>query len=544
MTLLQADWVLPISGPPLHLGAVVVQDGEIVAVGDADHLRSELWAEPVIEFPGCVLMPGLVNTHTHLEYSAFQGLLAPGGFGRWMLGLLRARRKLDLDDYAASALWGAHECARSGVTCIADTTYEGWIVGRAAAAAGLRARVYVEAFGLDDSQLPAAMERLEERVDKLREECGPGACRKTKPRPPGSTERHDRAFSVAPVALLAHVCATLPASFSRACPALPEGGASFPDRLLAGAASSGAAPSRRNLVEAGVSPHAPYTVSARLYREVARFARHEKLNLATHLAESQAEVDLLTGKKNPITRAYQAANLWTGQNWTPPRLRPVQYLARTGALTPEALAIHVVQADAEDIAALAATGAGVAHCPRSNLRLHCGRAPVADMRAAGIMVGLGTDSLASNDDLDLFAEMRAALTVSRARAAAGAPLPALTPGDVLRMATLEGARALGLDALVGTVEPGKRADLIAVRLSHTPADAHQTSPVEGPTDPTDGGETLPDLITLLVNNASAADVRMTMVDGRVIFDAGEQPAMPPEVVETFNVARKKLGFAG
>ena len=334
-----------------------------------------------------------------------------------MLGLLRARRKLDLDDYAASALWGAYECARSGVTCIADTTYEGWIVGRAAAAAGLRARVYVEAFGLDDSQLPAAMERLEERVDKLREECG-----------------------------------------------------------QAGAASSGAAPSRRNLVDAGVSPHAPYTVSARLYREVARFARHEKLFLATHLAESQAEVDLLTGKKNPIMRAYQAANLWTGQNWSPPGLRPVQYLAGTGALSPQALAIHVVQADADDIAALAATGAGVAHCPRSNLRLHCGRAPVAEMRAAGIMVGLGTDSLASNDDLDLFAEMRAALAVSRARAAAGAPLAALTPGDVLRMATLEGARALGLDALVGTIEPGKRADLVAIRLPHSPADAREAAP--------------------------------------------------------------------
>jgi len=481
MTLLQADWVLPVSGPPLRRGAVVVRDGEIVAVGDATVLRGDLWAEPVREFPGCVLMPGLVNTHTHLEYSAFQGLRSPGGFGRWMLGLLRARRKLDLDDYAASALWGAHECARSGVTCIADTTYEGWIVGRAAAAAGLRARVYVEAFGLDDSQLPAAMQRLEERVDRLREECGQG-----------------------------------------------------------GAASNGVAPSRRNLVEAGVSPHAPYTVSARLYREVARFARRERLRLATHLAESQAEVDLLTGKKNPIMRAYQAANLWTGQNWTPPGLRPVRYLARTGALTPEALAIHVVQADADDIAALAATGAGVAHCPRSNLRLRCGNAPVAEMRAAGITVGLGTDSLASNDDLDLFAEMRAALSMSRARAAAGAPLPALAPGDVLRMATLDGARALGLDELVGSIEPGKRADLVAIGLSQEPADVAPAYPA----GPHAVAEMAPDLATLLAENATAADVRMTMVDGRVVFDVGKQPSVPAEVYEGFKVARKKLGFAG
>ena len=288
------------------------------------------------------------------------------------------------------------------------------------------------------------------------------------------------------------------------------------------------APSRASLVEAGVSPHAPYTVSARLYREVARFARHEQLRLATHLAESQAEVDLLTGKKSPIMRAYQAANLWTGQNWTPPGLRPVQYLARTGALSAQALAIHVVQADADDIAALAATGAGVAHCPRSNLRLRCGRAPVAEMRAAGITVGLGTDSLASNDDLDLFSEMRAALAVSRARADAGAPLPALTPGDVLRMATLEGA--------------GHSAWTI-----WSAASSRASAPISSPSGcRTAGGraETPSDLAALLVENATAADVHMTMVDGRVVFDADEQPAMPVDVLEGFEVARKKLGFAG
>ena len=151
-------------------------------------------------------------------------------------------------------------------------------------------------------------------------------------------------------------------------------------------------------------------------------------------------------------------------------MSPVQYVARAGALGPETLAIHAVQMDDDDIATLAASGAAVAHCPRSNLRLACGVAPVAEMLAAGITVGLGTDSLASNDSLDMFAEMRAALEMSAAvqapTAVRGAPAPAgaLLPSGVLRMATLEGARALGWDHLVGSLEAGKRADIIAVRL--------------------------------------------------------------------------------
>ncbi len=481
MVFLQADWVLPINGPPIRNGAVIVRHGTIDEVGDAGALRRERSAEQTLEFPGCILMPGIVNTHTHLEYSAFRGLMQPSGFGRWMLGLLRARRKLDLEDYAASALWGALECVRNGVTSIADTTYEGWIVGRAARAAGLRARVYVELFGLDDTQAPATLQRLEERLARLREECGrtPAAARDDVPE-------------------------------DRPC-----------------------------LVEPGVSPHAPYTVSARLYREAARFARRSNLRLATHLAESQAEVDLLIGKKSPIARAYQAANLWTGQNWTPPAMRPVPYLAQTGALGPGTLAIHVVQADSADVAALAATGAGVAHCPRSNLRLRCGGAPVAEMLAAGIAVGLGTDSLASNDDLDMFSEMRAALAVSRARAEAGAPLPPLTPSMVLRMATLEGARALGQAESVGSIEPGKRADLIAVRLHDANLRDHASPAGDGR-----GGEATGDPVARLVETARALDVRMTMIDGQVVFDAGTSGPPSREVAGGLTAARAKLGLPG
>ncbi len=169
-------------------------------------------------------------------------------------------------------------------------------------------------------------------------------------------------------------------------------------------------------MEAGLSPHAPYTVSARLYREVARFARRQGLRLATHLAESPAEVELLERGTGPIAQAYRAANMWKGRRWKPPGMSPVAYLAQTQALGPRMLAIHCVQIDGADMATLAESGAAVAHCPRSNLRLRCGSAPVAELLKAGVTVGLGTDSLGSNESLDMFAEMRAALAVSRARA--------------------------------------------------------------------------------------------------------------------------------
>jgi 5-methylthioadenosine/S-adenosylhomocysteine deaminase len=336
-------------------------------------------------------------------------------------------------------------------------------------------------------------------------------------------------------------------------------------------------------VEWGISPHAPYTVSARLYGEVARFARRRGLRLATHLAESQAEVKLLAGGRSAISRAYKAAHLWSGQHWTPPGVSPVRHVAATGALGPDTLVVHAVHTRPADIATLAASGAAVAHCPRSNLRLQCGMAPVAEMLSAGVTVGLGTDGLCSNDDLDMFAEMRAALEVSEVRAAtparnvttsadasvdvpaAATPPASLTPATVLRMATLEGARALGWDELVGSLEPGKRADIIAVRLpgAASGAGAAVSAPREAAPHPATPSL---DPVALVVGAATAADVVMAMVDGAVVWEsrpsAADQacaaagppggallggpapPAPPVAVTQAFAAIRAKLGLAG
>ncbi len=469
--LLLADWVIPVSRPPVPHGGVRVEDGLVAAVGEAAELRARFPQDEVQTFPGCALLPGLVNVHTHLEYSVLKGFAPPSGFGLWMLRLLLARRRLAPADYEVSALWGARECARSGVTTVADCAFDGRVVARAAREVGLRARVHQEVFGLDDAGLPEKMRRLEEQLEDIQEEGG-------------------------------------------------------------------------SLVEPGVSPHAPYTVSPRLYREAARFARRTGLRLATHVAESPAEVELLTRGTGSIARAYRLAQLGNGKLWRAPGVSPVRYVAAAGALGPLTLVVHAVQVDAEDLALLGGSGAAVAHCPRSNLRLRCGLAPVAAMCARGVKVGLGTDSLASNDDLDLFAEMRAALNVSASLVRAAESLDKLvTAENVLRMATLDGAAALGWADRVGSLEEGKQADVVVVALpdAEGSAETERRAEREGVAIVESVGATV---VERVVRHASAADVRLTMVAGRVIFrgDGPREPSKSSRELEVKLVqARDKLG---
>ncbi len=190
----------------------------------------------------------------------------------------------------------------------------------------------------------------------------------------------------------------------------------------------------------GVSPHAPYTVSEPLYRAVTGLARERGLPVALHLAESQAETLFVRDGSGPFADMHRARGIAV----VPHGRSPVRFLAEGGWLTAHTLAIHCVQVDAPDIALLASAGAAVAHCPRSNLAHGHGRAPIAALRAAGVRVGLGTDSVVSVGDASLWAEA----------AAAG-----LSGDEALRALTLDGARALAWDAEIGSLDVGKAADL-------------------------------------------------------------------------------------
>jgi len=190
----------------------------------------------------------------------------------------------------------------------------------------------------------------------------------------------------------------------------------------------------------GASPHAPYTVSAELYRRVAQEAYRDGLPLAVHVAESREEVELVRDGAGPFAELLRARGITVeAQGCT-----PVAWLARLGVLRLGTLCIHAVHLDAEDIAALRRARAAVAHCPRSNRAHGHGVAPLAALRAAGVRVGLGTDSVVSVGDLDLWAEAGAA---------------GLRGEEALRMMTLEGARALCWERVIGSLAVGKAADL-------------------------------------------------------------------------------------
>jgi len=190
----------------------------------------------------------------------------------------------------------------------------------------------------------------------------------------------------------------------------------------------------------GVSPHAPYSVSAPLYEAVGAYARRERLPVAVHIAESKEETALLHDGAGPFAEMLRARGIGV----RPQRCSPVAYLVQRAVVQRGTLCIHCVQADDSDITLLRSVGASVAHCPRSNAAHRHGRAPLAEFRAAGIPVGLGTDSVVSVEDLDLWAEAEAA---------------GLVGDDALRALTIEGARALGWESEIGSLDVGKAADL-------------------------------------------------------------------------------------
>jgi cytosine/adenosine deaminase-related metal-dependent hydrolase len=204
-------------------------------------------------------------------------------------------------------------------------------------------------------------------------------------------------------------------------------------------------------VQLGISPHAPYTCSAELYAACSELG----LPVATHLAESRAEEEWLasgTGAWEPFADMLAEPIGESG----------IRHLARHGVLNSRLVAAHCVMVDDDEVELLAESGVAVAHCPRSNALLGCGVAPLAQLRAAGLRVGLGTDSPASAPSFDMFDELRAAVMGARARELRS---DALTAAGALELATLGSARALGLEAEIGSLTPGKRADLAVVSLS-------------------------------------------------------------------------------
>ncbi len=258
---------------------------------------------------------------------------------------------------------------------------------------------------------------------------------------------------------------------------------------------------RGSLLTPAVSPHAPYTVSPALMSALARYTEERGLRLCIHASESQAEAELMLRGSGPIARRLSER----GIEWETPGVTTVAHLARYGLLTDRTLLVHGVQVSRTDARAASQAGASWVHCPKSNAKLGNGVAPLWALRAACPTgnLALGTDSVASNNGLDMLEEMRFAVLMQRA---SRRRIDAMDAAQALEAATLGGARALGLEHLIGTLEPGKRADLTAVRL-----DRLHTAPCYDP-------------VSALVYAASARDVALTMVDGRPVWWRGRHTA--------------------
>ena len=443
--LITADWVLPVSSAPLREGAVDLRDGRIHAVGPATELPGGEGARR-LELGAAALLPGLVNTHAHLELTALRGFLEEPDFFAWIRKLTETKYEiLDEDDLLCSARLGVVEACSAGITTIADIADAG-VSLTALREGGLRAVLYQEVFGPDPARAEESLSGLRDKLDSHR--------------------------------------------------------AAGADR-----------------VTIGISPHAPYTVSGRLFKLVAELARAEGYPVSVHAAESGAEGSLVREAAGPFADYLRSR----GIALEPLGVSTIGYFEEIGLLATAPLLAHCIDCDAEDLRRIAASGGSIAHCPKSNAKLAHGRARLGAMLAEGIPVGLGSDGVLCNNTCDLLEEARFAALFQRAGSEESYP----AASDFLRLMTLGGAEALGLADSIGSLEAGKLADLCAVGL-----DAPHFQPVF-------------DVETAVLYSASARDIVLTVVEGEVLYDGKSLARLDPRSLdEPLATIRGKLSAIG
>ncbi len=348
--------------------ALAIDGGRILAVLPVGEAEERFAPAARHDRPEHVLLPGLVNAHTHAAMTLFRGLADDLPLERWLHERIwpAESRWVGPELVADGTRLAAAEMLAGGTTCFADMYYYPEIVGEVAVETGIRTVLGMIALETPTAWAANADEYLRKGL-----------------------EVHDRFRSEA-------------------------------------------------LVTAAFAPHAPYTVGDATLAHIRRLADELDVPVHMHVHETAAEV------AEAVAR--------TGR-------RPLARLDTLGLVNPSLMAVHATQLEAAEIELLATAGASVVHCPRSNLKLASGLCPVAKLRHAGVNVALGTDGAASNNRLDLFQEMRSAALLAKAVARDAAAMPAHA---ALHAATLGGATALGLEKRIGSIVPGKAADLAAV----------------------------------------------------------------------------------
>jgi 5-methylthioadenosine/S-adenosylhomocysteine deaminase len=371
--LVEAGWVVPVEphGVVLEDHAVAVRDGAIVALLPVAEARARFAAAEVVSRPDGVLIPGLVNAHTHNPMTLLRGVADDLPLQEWLQGhIWPIEAAVIAPDFVADGVTlSIAEMLRGGTTCANENYFFPDVQAATYRRHGFRARV-----GLPVIDFPTAWARTDD-------------------------EYFDRAGEV-------H------------------------DQWRHDA-----------LVATAFAPHAPYTVSDANFERIRMLSDQLDVPVHLHLHETAHEVEESRAK--------------SGQ-------RPLARMDRLGLVSDRLVAVHMTQLTDAEIALCAQRGVSVVHCPESNLKLASGFCRASDLSRAGVNLAIGTDGCASNNDLDMFGETRTAALLAKAVAQDAAALDAAT---ALRAATLGGAKALGFDHLVGSIEPGKQADLAIVDMA-------------------------------------------------------------------------------
>ncbi len=382
MDTLTARCVFPVSGPPIPGGCVTIDQGRILAVGEKPA------GGEVRDLGNVALLPGLVNAHTHLEFSHLEEPIGRAGlpFVEWIRQIIEQFRRSEGTSPDAISR-GLQESIRAGTTALGEIAQPGRSIEEIQQAE-MRATIFLELIAPTEQRIPPLLEL----APKYLETANPS------------------------------------------------------DRW-----------------RPGLSPHAPYTVLPELFEAAVSLSATAGVPVAFHLAESREELDLLRHRSGPFAEHWEELGTCDPSTFAP-ETRPLDYL-RQLAKADRALIVHGNYLDDEEISFLGKhrDRMSVVYCPRTHAFFGHDPYPLQEMLAAGVRVALGTDSRASSPDLSVLAEMR---TVAQT-------FPKLDPAFVLRLATLNGAEALGQADEIGTLQPGKSADLTAVALpGHEAADPH------------------------------------------------------------------------
>lgn len=370
-----AEWVLPMTGAPIHRGSVSIENGRVAGVDDRAPAGS-------IDLRNVAILPALVNAHTHLELSYLQGRVPPTDrFLDWIRTVMAARREYPdvADPRILDAARAAIAAARASGTGLLGDISNTLVTARLLRAAAMPAQVFYELLKFNAAD---------------------------------------------------------PVSMAREA------------RAKANAAADGGG------VRVSLAPHAPYSVAPGLFAAIRADLDANPGQVSTvHLGESPEELEFVRRGTGPWRVLLEELGVWSDQ-WEPPGTSPVEYLERLGFLDRRVLAVHGVQFDGDDLDRLRSRGMTVVSCPRSNQHVGVGAPPLEAFYAMDVHVAFGTDSLASAPDLNLFSELAEARRLA----------PRVPARALLQSATCRGAVALGFGDEFGTIAPGTRAALIAVRI--------------------------------------------------------------------------------